>query len=1390
MVDLATAELVPVVTIWLEQSWYSKTKCLVVVLNTWVILSGAIEGQYGFGGCVRQRFRTCIAIGALALSVVSPGLAQRRYADLPVAFEPNLGQSDQSVRFLSRGAGMTAFFTDTEVVMLLHRSRKQQGDRWQSRKIEQTVVRMKLLGANAPREARGLELLSGVSNYYLGNDPAHWQTGVPQYGRLSYRGVYPGIDLVCYGNQRNLEYDFVVAPGADPRRVQVAWEGVDSQMLNRDGDLVLQTPLGEMVQKRPRVYQETSSGRVEVAAHYVLAPGRRVGFELARYDRRRPLIIDPQLVYSTYLGGNSADYGYAIAVDSSGAAYVTGDTASGTFPVVTPLKTTNASTDAFVTKISPSGNSLVYSTFLGGGGNDHGFAIAVDSSGSAYITGDTSSANFPVASGFQATLGGGFWDAFVTKLTAAGALSYSTYFGGNGIDEGHGIAVDSSGAAYVGGLTTSTNFPLQSPIQASSKGGYDAFVAKIAPAGNALIYSTYLGGAQDDQALALAVDSSGSAYVTGPTGSADFPVVSAYQSTYKFGDAFVAKLAPSGASLVYSTYLGGSSGESSFGIAVDSAGSAYVTGRTLSADFPVVAGAYQSKLAGNYDVFVTKLAAAGNALVYSTYVGGKGSEAGYAIALDSAGSVYVTGWTNSTDFLTLSQVQTDQGADDGFAFKLSADGSALVYSTYLGGSGNDYAQGIAVDPTGAAYVAGWTDSTDFITKSPFQTDQSSTDAFVAKIEPAVPAGSKAVLISPTPGSTLTGPTVTFTWTSATGATAYGLGVGTGQGNDDIYNQELGLATSQTVTGIPTNGSTIWVRLVTKINGSVVWNDYQFKAFLNGSKPVMTSPAPGSVLPGSSVTFTWLIGTGSSSTRLDVGTAVGQGDIFGKNVGLATSQTVTGIPTNGSTIYVRLTASAGTLLLSNDYTYTAAGGTLTTKAVMTSPAPGSTLSGSSVNFTWTAGTGAVLYWLDVGSVAGGVDFFDQNLGLATSQTVTGLPTDGSTIYVRLWTGFGSTYQYNDYTYKASGGSSRAVLTGPAPGSTLTSGTVTFTWTAGTGATAYYLYVGTVQGLGDVYSQNVALATSQAVSAIPTNGSTVYVRLWTLFGSTWQYNDYTYTASGGNSKAVILLPVPGTVLSGAAVTFTWSAGTGATAYYLYVGTVQGLGDVYSQNVALATSQAVSGIPIDGSNVYVRLWTLFGNTWQFNDYTYTAQGGGAKAAIISPTPGSGLAGPSVTFTWSAATGASAYWVDIGTTAGGFDLYSQGQALATSQTITGLPTDGRTVYVRLWTAAAGTWQYNDYTFKASGGSKAAILTPVPASTLSGSSVTFTWSAVSGAAAYWLDIGTTAGGFDLYSQGQALATSQTINGLPSGGSTIYVRLWTAIAGVWQYNDYTYKAAP
>ena len=667
------------------------------------------------------------------------------YGKLPLAFEPNTGQTAPEVRFLTRGRGMTTFFTDTEAVMVLHKSEQRSRDAFRRPgpppKVEQAVIRIKLEGAAQSRRVAGLEKLPGVSNYFIGNDPKKWHTDVPHYGRIEYQGVYPGIDLVWYGNQRQLEYDFVVAPGADPNQIQVAYEGVESVGVEAGGKLVLRTALGEVWQQAPRVYQEIGGRRVEVAARYALAARNRVRFQLAKYDRKRELRIDPLvLVYSTYLGGSSNDEGYGIAVDGMGSAYVTGATLSTNFPTQSPYQTAYQGVQflTFVTKLTPAGNALVYSTYVGGSNNDFGSGIAVDGAGSAYVTGYTGSNDFPTQSPYQAEHQGGDYDAFVTKLTPAGnALAYSTYLGGNGRDEGHGIAVDTAGSAYVTGETQSTNFPTQSPYQATNQRGSDAFVTKLTPAGKALSYSTYLGGSGDDYAYGIAVDAAGSAYVTGETQSANFPTQSPYQATFQQGirDAFVTKLTPAGTALVYSTYLGGSGPDAGYGIAVDGAGSAYVTGYTGSTNFPT-RSPYLATHGGIEDAFVTKLTPAGNALIYSTYLGGMSHDWGCGIAVDGAGSAYVTGYTASPDFPTQSPYQaTYGGSEDAFATKLTPAGNALVYSTYLGGSGEDWGEGIAVDGAGSAYVTGSTQSTNFPTQSPYQgTNQGYDDAFVTKLQ--------------------------------------------------------------------------------------------------------------------------------------------------------------------------------------------------------------------------------------------------------------------------------------------------------------------------------------------------------------------------------------------------------------------------------------------------------------------------------------------------------------------------------------------------------------------------------------------------------------------------------------------------------------------------------
>jgi hypothetical protein len=521
------------------------------------------------------------------------GQPSHGYGNLPLAFEPNVGQTDARVRFLARGGGMTAFFADTETVMVLTRSRranKPDGPGHQDSRpgeIEQAVVRMKLTGASQRRRPIGLERLPGISNYFLGNDPAKWRTDVPRYARVQYGDVYPGIDLVWYGNRERLEYDFVVAPGADPKQIRVAYEGAESLRVEANGDLVLRTRLGEVRQQKPHVYQESGGNPVEVATRYAIMARNRVGFELAGYDRNRELCIDPVvLVYSTYLAGGSVglatssdDGGSAIAVDGTGSVYVTGTTGSPKFPTQAPYQAKlQGAENVFVTKLTPGGNALVYSTYLGGSGFDAGRGIAVDGTGSAYITGYTRSANFPTQSPYQANRYG-FSSAFVTKLTPGGnALVYSTYLGGGNFDahldvadSGNGIAVDGTGSAYITGFTYSRDFPTQSPYQAKLQGYYNAFVTKLTPAGNALVYSTYLGGSDYDSGNGIAVGGTGSAYITGYTYSTDFPTQSPYQAKGR-GNAFVTKLTSAGNALVYSTYLGGNGDDFGEGIAVDGTG--------------------------------------------------------------------------------------------------------------------------------------------------------------------------------------------------------------------------------------------------------------------------------------------------------------------------------------------------------------------------------------------------------------------------------------------------------------------------------------------------------------------------------------------------------------------------------------------------------------------------------------------------------------------------------------------------------------------------------------------------------------------------------------------------------------------------------------------------
>jgi Bacterial Ig-like domain (group 3)/Beta-propeller repeat len=731
------------------------------------------------------------------LAPASASLLQA-YGQLPISFEANAGETASQVQYLAHGSGYALFLTSTSAVLSLENSGTNAANaskppttvmRSAPTTVTGLALRMNLVGGNPNAAVLGLDKLPGTSNYFIGNDPSQWHTGIANYTKVEYQNAYAGVNLIYYGNQQQLEYDFVVAPGADPGSIRFAVQGADSLSIDDKGNLILHTAIGDVLEHAPVIYQDIGGVRQAVAGQFVLLGNKEVGFQIGAYDASFPLTIDPVLSYSTYLGGSTNDSGQSIAVDGSGNAYITGSTESTNFPTTTgAFQTSHASDsghdDAFITKMNASGTALVYSTYLGGNGSDYGVGIAVDNSGNAYVTGPTQSTNFPTTSGtFQTSYGGGSYDTFVSKLNASGTgLVYSTYLGGNNYDYGYGVAVDGSGNAYITGNTVSTNFPTTAGAFQTSFGGgsFDFFVTKLNASGTSLAYSTYLGSDNTSSSIhSIAVDGSGNAYVTGYTTSTNFPTTSgAFQTTLHGGtNAFVTKLNTGGTGLVYSTYLGGNTTDVGESIAVDGSGNAYVTGYTTSTNFPTTSGAFQTSYGEDYDAFVTKLNASGSGLVFSTYLGGISLDVGESIAVDGSGNTYVTGATYSTDFPTTAdplQASFGGGSYDAFITKMNASGTALVYSTYLGGNGYDGGAGIAVDESGNAYVTGDTGSTNFpTTAGAFQTSFSSgyRCAFVAKL--ALPSSTTTTLTDNGPNPSTYGQAVSFAVTVSGGTTING-----------------------------------------------------------------------------------------------------------------------------------------------------------------------------------------------------------------------------------------------------------------------------------------------------------------------------------------------------------------------------------------------------------------------------------------------------------------------------------------------------------------------------------------------------------------------------------------------------------------------------------------
>ncbi len=622
-------------------------------------------------------------------------------------------------------------------------------------------LRLRLDGARPDAAAAGRVPLPGRVNLFLGDDPSQWRTDVPTYGQAAYTGVWEGIDVVWYGKGPHLEHDFVVAPGADPDRIAISFPDGHDLSVTGDGDLVVQLPAGRARLGAPTVYQTVGDRQRPVSGSYVIREGGQVGFRVGPHDRARPLVIDPVLLDSTFLGGGGNDAAYGVAVDDAGSVYVSGSTESPDFPVTAPVQAflvqgDGPRSDAFVAKLNPDGSGFAYSTFLGGRARDVAYGIALGRDGSAYVSGSTESTDFPLARPVQKAYGGGGTDAFVSKLSPQGAvLQYSTYLGGTGADSSRGIGADPAGNAYLTGTTTSNDFPTAGPpLQPTPSKPDDtaAFVTKVNATGDAWAYSTYLGGTGDDHGTAIAVAATGDVFVVGDTRSPDFPVARPFQPragappgpTTVPPDAFVVKLPAAGAPVTYSTYLGGFESDMATGVDIDASGAAYVTGSTGSSNFPLVQ-AVQINKRGEYDAFVSKLNPAGSALMYSTFLGGSDSDGAAAITVADDGGASVTGTVASNDFPTVKPFQAAKGGGfiDGFVASYTPSGSAVTQASFFGGRDDDQGTAIAARGSGTLYVAGYTGSPDFPVVNPLRpTRGGAGDAFVARVgEPPVGASS-------------------------------------------------------------------------------------------------------------------------------------------------------------------------------------------------------------------------------------------------------------------------------------------------------------------------------------------------------------------------------------------------------------------------------------------------------------------------------------------------------------------------------------------------------------------------------------------------------------------------------------------------------------------------
>jgi hypothetical protein len=819
-------------------------------------------------------------------------------------FEPNLGQATAPFDFIAHGGHSLLKLSSAGADLELHGGAN-------------THLRLKLVGGNraATHDVRGPS--AAKSNYIIGNNPALWKADVPHYGLVRYRNVYPRIDVEYHNERGDLEYDFILAAGADPHRLLLEFDSEQAVSLDPAGGLILLNTPFQCRQPKPLIYQDTPHGRRLVAGGYRMRGRNRVGFEIGDHDSRYAIVIDPVILFSTYFGGNGDDTSSGVAVDSGGNIYVSGSTSSTNFPgapIGPPF--TGTGQDAYVAKFTPAG-SLVFATYIGGT-NDKAFGngLAIDPNDNIYLVGSTTSTDFPTKNPLQASYGGDT-DAFVAEFSSAGnALIYSTYLGGPALDYASGVAVDQSGNAYVCGATGSTNFPLVNPAQPVYGGGaLDGFATLISAGGSSIIYSTFLGGSEPEFTNGIVIDPFENAYIFGDTASVDFPIVNAIQPVYGGGsaDGWLVRLSPSGA-FVYSTYIGGNSGDSIRGGGFDSENNLIIAGDTASTNFPVLNAIQPVYGGGVFDAFVSKLNSTGSAYIYSTYIGGSGEDSAYDLQTDSLGNVYISGYTYSTNFPVVNPVQaTNGGNSDAFVTKINAAGSAIVFSTYLGGSSSDSARKMAVDALANTYTVGATSSTNFPVVNAYQSlfGGGPEDGFITTISTcsysfAPPSqnfsysgGSGGISITTTPECA---------WTATTGNSWITLNSPTsGAGSGTL---------SYTVAANSTAG---------QFTGTITISGQSYSVTESGSPASLTNINPNSGAAGSVVPVT------ITGTNFIFGATVGT-----TNPGIAVSNvSIVGSTMITATLTISSTASLGAATV----TVTTANGTSNgLPFTVTSPAP--------------------------------------------------------------------------------------------------------------------------------------------------------------------------------------------------------------------------------------------------------------------------------------------------------------------------------------------------------------------------------------------------------------------------------------------------------------------